>query len=300
MPAVKANDIGIGNRPGMTRRRGLLVLAFIVLACLNYNPQLLFETQYRHWGWNLSLLATILIILIFRNRDPEHWRERLGIHFSIRDGAGFVMTSMLLLIAGYYFVRTLSRTDGYLYIPKIIHYATHSAPDGTVLAVLGEYLYYIMQTLNEEMLMGAVVLMGLERSFKYSNRNAIAIVVALVFSLMHQAMYVCSPVQPDMALETRTLLSLFCVGLLRNVLILKTRKITYAWAIHLVFNLIFFPGIFIDRETDRWASEPERFNIVFGQSTMVGVTILLAIAALIWLNWNGTSVHRHQNNPKNP
>ena len=55
------------------------------MVCLNYNPQMNFETSYRHWGWNLSLLATILILLIFRFRDLNDWKQKLGIDFNYKD-----------------------------------------------------------------------------------------------------------------------------------------------------------------------------------------------------------------------
>jgi hypothetical protein len=79
-------------------------------------------------------------------------------------------------------------------------------------------------------------------------------------------------------------MTLFFVGILRNVLILKTRKIAYSWAIHLSFNMIFFSGLFINQSTENFAGEPERFNIVFGNLTMVLTTGLLAFISLIWLN----------------
>ena len=128
--------------------------------------------------------------------------------------------------------------------------------------------------------------MGLERNFKTLDKNAIAISVALIFSLMHQALYKWSPVQPGLVLTTQTILTLFFVGILRNALILKTRKIAYSWAIHLSFNMIFFSGFYINNSTEKFASEPERFNIVFGNLTMVMITGLLAIISLIWLNMN--------------
>ena len=86
--------------------------------------------------------------------------------------------------------------------------------------------YY--ETFNEEIFIGALLLMGLERNFKKLDKNAIAITVALIFSLMHQALYKWSPVQPGLVLTTQTILTLFFVGILRNTLILKTRKIAYS------------------------------------------------------------------------
>lgn len=266
------------------KKYGLLFLALLLCVGLNYNPQLLFDSTYRHWGWNSSLLVTILILLIFRFRDPSDWKVKLGIDFNKRDWLGFLITIFFLLIISYFLVGHLSELNGYSFKPKLFYYKDYTGPDFPFFPILGDYLYYIPETFNEEIFIGALLLMGLDRNFKKLNKNVVAIGVALVFSLMHQALYQWSPVQPGIALSIQTIFALFFVGVLRNALILKTRKIAYSWAIHLSFNMIFFSGFYIHNATRQFASEPERFNIVFGNYTMVVVTAFLALLSLIWLN----------------
>jgi len=238
------------------KKYGLLLLAFIICVCLNYNPQLLFETSYRHWGWNSSLIATILILIIFRFRDPLDWKQKLGIDFKLVDWIGFLILTISLLFASYYLVDYLSEINGYSFRPKLIHYRDYYVSDYPFLPILGDYLYYIPETFNEEIFIGAILLMGMERYFKKLDNNIIAIGVALIFSIMHQALYKWSPAQPGLLLTTQTILTLFFVGILRNALILKTRKIAYSWAIHLSFNMIFFSGFYINNSTEKLASEP--------------------------------------------
>jgi hypothetical protein len=50
--------------------------------------------------------------------------------------------------------------------------------------------------------------------------------------------------------------------------------------------MIFFSGFYINNATGEFASEPERFNIVFGNLPMVIGTGLLALISLAWLNSN--------------
>ena len=268
------------------KKYGLLLLAFLICVCLNYNPQMLFETSYRHWGWNFSLIATVLILAIFRLRDPVDWKQKLEIDFKLADWFGFLLLTISLLFVSYHLVNYLSEINGYSFRPKLIHYVDYNPPDFPFFPILGDYLYYIPETFNEEIFIGALLLMGLERNFKRLDINVIAIGTALIFSLMHQALYKWSPVQPGLLLSIQTILTLFFVGILRNVLILKTRKIAYSWAIHLSFNMIFFSGFYINNSTDKFASEPERFNIVFGNLTMVLITGIFATISLIWLNMN--------------
>jgi len=281
------------------KKYGLLLLAFTICLCLNYNPQMLFETSYRHWGWNFSLIASVLILLLFRFRDPLDWKQKLGIDFKLTDWFGFLVLTTSLLFASYYLVDYLSEMNGYSFRPKILHYRDYYEPDVPLFPIIGEYLYYIPETFNEEIFIGALLLMGLERNFKKLDMNTIAIGVALIFSLMHQAMYKWSPVQPGLLLSFQTILSLFFVGILRNVLILKTRKITFSWAIHLSFNIIFFTGYYMNTSTGKLASEPERFNIVFGNLTMVLITGFLAAISLIWMNMNRFNEEREKTSGDN-
>lgn len=270
----------------MRKKYSLIVLAFLILVCLNYNPQLNFKTSYQHWGWNLSLLATFLTLLIFRFRDPNDWKQKLGLDFKAKDWVGFFITTTAILIVSFYLVDYLSNACGFDFKPMILHYKDYFPPTTRFFPILGDYLYYIPETFNEEIFIGAFLLLGLERNFKKLNTNIIAIGVALIFSLMHQAMYRWSPVQSGILLTNETIMTLLFVGILRNVLILKTRKISYSWAIHLSFNMIFFSGFFINQTSEKFAGEPERFNIVFGNMTMVLITGILAITSLIWLNIN--------------
>jgi hypothetical protein len=262
----------------------LVFLVFLILVALNYNPQLLFESNYRHWGWNFSLLGTILILLVIRHRDPETWRQKLGINFSNSDWLGFVLITAGLLVISFLLVDHLTLESGYSFKPRLLYFREYFGTSARLFPILGDYLYYFPETFNEEILIGALLLMGLQRKFPKLNNNIIVIGVALLFSLMHQAMYKWSPAQPDILLSIPTILSLLFVGVLRNALILKTRKIAIAWAIHLSFNLIFFPGFFVHLETTGFAGEAERFNIVFGNLTMALATGILAIGAMIWLN----------------
>ena len=269
----------------MRKKISLIILVSVILVCLNINPQLNFDTSYQHWGWNLSLLASILILLIFRFRDPNDWKQKLGIDFKTKDWIAFLITTTTILIVSYYLVDFLSNASGFDFKPKIINYKYYSSLTARFFPIFGDYFYYIPETFNEEIFLGAFLLLGLERNFKKLDTNIFTIGLAIIFSLMHQAMYRWSPAQSGMLLTMQTILTLFFVGILRNVLILKTGKIAYSWAIHLSVNLIFFQGYFINQTTEQFAEEPERFNIIFGNMTIMLITGLLAFLSLIWLNF---------------
>jgi hypothetical protein len=135
------------------KKYGLLILAFLICACLNYNPQMLFETSYRHWGWNFSLIATFLILIIFRLRDPLDWKQKLGIDFNLADWFRFFVLTISLLFASYFLVDYLSEINGYSFRPKIIHYKDYNPPDFHFSRFLGIIYITFLRLLNEEILL---------------------------------------------------------------------------------------------------------------------------------------------------
>lgn len=219
-------------------------------------------------------------------RDPKDWKHKLGIHFSSKDGWHFLIATTFILIISYVLVDYAAGFSNYYFRPMLFHYKELISSDFPFSNILSTYIYYIPETFNEEMLIGAVLLMGMERRLKNISKTTIALLIALVFSMMHQALYKWSPVQPGTLLSTFTILTLFFVGVIRNVIILKTRKITFSWSIHLSFNLIFFAGFYVNNSTGKLPTEPEKFNIVFGNPFMLILTGALAFTAVIWLNYD--------------
>ena len=266
------------------KKYGLLILIFCICGFLNYHPQMLFGLNSPHWGWMFSLLSTILIISFMRIRDPEKWSRKLGINFKKTDILRFVIITMLLSVIAFFIVDFVSMVDGYDFKPKLFYYKTYLGANYPFHYIVANYLYYIPETFNEEMLIGALLLMGIERRFENLNKNYIVVIVALIFSVMHQGLYKWSPAQSGELLTLTTITTLFFVGVLRNSLILKTRNIALSWAIHLSFNMVFFSGLFINTGNGEFQDEPEVFNIVFGNQTMFILSGLLAFASMIWLN----------------
>lgn len=266
------------------KKYGLLILIFCFCGFLNYHPQMLFGLNSPHWGWMFSMLSTILIIFFMRIRDPEKWSRKLGINFKKSDVLKFVIITMLLSVIAFFFVDFVSKVDGYDFKPKLFYYKTYLGANYPFHYIVANYLYYIPETFNEEMLIGALLLLGIERRFEKLNKNYIVVIVALIFSVMHQGLYKWSPVQSGELLTLTTIATLFFVGVLRNSLILKTRNIALSWAIHLSFNMVFFSGLFINTGNGEFPDEPEVFNIVFGNQTMFILSGLLAFASMIWLN----------------
>ena len=61
----------------------------------------------------------------------------------------------------------------------------------------------------------------------------------------------------------------------------KTKQVGYSWVIRLSFNIIFFFIYSGNNPTGKFASEPERFNIVSGNQKMVSSEGVTGLSSLI-------------------
>ena len=273
-----------------------LIPLIILIGFLNYNPQLLFpHSGYVHWGWQCALLATFFFIMIIRIRDNIYWKDLLGINFRPKDISIFLFLTVVLLFLSYGLINYILRSNNHVYKILLIDYNQFDNYKNAPLHVLlSGYLYYIPQTFNEEMILGALLLHSIKRKYKSINYINLSIIVAFVFCIMHQALYRYSPVQPGELLTLITLISLFLVGLIRNFLILRTGKIAYSWAIHLSWNLMFFQNFMIQSNGES-ASEPRRFNLILGDIRVMIFILVVTSLVILW-----PKIIKNKNNKTNP
>lgn len=260
-----------------------LILSIIVLGFFNYNPQMLFRpTGYYHWGWQCALLASIGFILLIRFREKEKWKNLLGIDFNKKDFFVFFTLTFFFIFLSYWIMFYILKTKNVNIKILLFDYNQFDNFKGAPLhVILSSYLYYIPQTFNEEMIVGALLLNSLKNRFKKSNYFVISSIVALIFCLMHQVLYRFSPVQSGELLSITTLISLFLVGLIRNYLILRTGKIVYSWAIHLAWNLVFLTS-FIVQTDGQFTTEPSKFNLILGDFRLMLFILLMTFFVIIW------------------
>ena len=134
------------------------------------------------------------------------------------------------------------------------------------------------QTLNEEMVLGSLLLKYAAGKLPKLPPAAISILVALAFSLLHYAFYSLRPVTMINygVLSLAALASIFAVGVLRNNCILSTGNIAFAWGIHFGWNLVFMDSQYLHAATQVKLPEPAMFNAVFGSPA---VLLLITVAA---------------------
>ena len=265
MPGVTGERRGeLGALRNEPRPRSLrvacVVLIVLLFPCAAYNPQV---------GWWVSLCGAALILGLAWLAWPVDWVDRTGFRMSFRAAAEALVLLAVTAASAYGLLVVATRAAGIQFIP--VHERA---------GFLSDLAFTAGQTLNEEIVLGALLLFGLTRRLGTNRGLAISLGVALVFAVLHHAFYAFREPETfnSVHLSTVALTALFAVGVLRNSLILGSRHIAFAWAIHLGWNAYFFQSQFRFEQTNCPLNEPERFNYLLAYPLMVGV---MTFAALI-------------------
>ena len=137
-----------------------------------------------------------------------------------------------------------------------------------------DYYHVMFYVLNEEIVLGAILLFTLVYKWKMSPVVA-SICLAVIFSLIHFVFY--RWIFADRGvLGISTLITLFLVGFVRNSLIIHTGHIGYSWALHFGWIAIMFGSSHTFLKTKMYVTEPERFNLYLGSTEMLIISIILA------------------------
>lgn len=238
----------------MTRYAAVLLLLLIFIL-FTYNL------------WWLAPFGSALIILLSYAAWPGRNLDLLGLKIPPVQGLISLLIAAVAAATAWILVSATTPTQGIAVTPLWQR--------GKWFALV---VHTIGQTLNEEMLLGSLLLKSIAGRFQRLSLAAVSILAALAFSLLHYAFYAFRP--PDIInygmLSLVALASIFAAGLLRNNCILSTGNIGFAWAIHFGWNLIFIDSLYIYTTSQAELSEPELFNAVFGNSA---VLLLVAVAA---------------------
>jgi membrane protease YdiL (CAAX protease family) len=142
------------------------------------------------------------------------------------------------------------------------------------------FLHTFFYTLNEEIILGALFLKGIQHYRKKTPAWIISVGVAVCFTIIHFVFF-------QWIFDNRgplgvfTLLSLLAVGIARNNLILRTGHIGYSWALHFGWVYIMLGSSHYQRITEHYLTDFERFEVYLGDVRVMGVCIALAIATFM-------------------
>jgi hypothetical protein len=143
-----------------------------------------------------------------------------------------------------------------------------------------DYYHDIFYILNEEMVIGAILLFALVNRIKIKPIIA-SVGLAVFFALIHFAFYKWIFNERGI-IGISTLTSLLLVGFVRNSLIFQTGHIGYSWALHVGWMIVMFGSMHLDSNTGLRVTEPERFNLYLGSVEMLIVSIIITGISLIY------------------
>ena len=217
-------------------------------------------------GWWYSLIGTLLIILLARICWEDEYLEWIGLR--IEPKAFFFCLLFLIVIAFGSF--------------QLITFIARGSHVSFSLISFTAFLHIIGYTLNEEIVLGAILINFIQKRFKKLNQFYTSILVAVAFPLLHYIFYRWIFLDKGIICIS-SLVSLFAVGAIRNNLILRTGHIGYSWALHVGWAFIMFGFVHTKTITTKILSEPEKFNLYLGSPIMVLILTFMAILSFLLL-----------------
>lgn len=241
-------------------RESLLIQLIITIYLLtSYVP---------HLGVYVSVSGTALIILSGWLFLKKNIFQTIGLNFTVRDWMIIPLVVMITAFTALVIIGAVARENGYIRIPSL-----------SVIPTLRS-LHTIGQTLNEEIVLGFILIMRLRLIPLMRHPFILSVSASMIFVVFHYLFYLLSPYQGS-PLDAVTLFNIFLIGIVRYNLILKFNHIGYAWAVHYGWNYVMFGGEFYRNET--LIREYDVFNDFIGSPECLVLFLLIAAATFFML-----------------
>ena len=226
---------------------------------LNYFPD---------FGWWVSMVGTILILLFGYFSWSKNYKERLGIPTNAMQYFFSFLLLIILLLCSYYLINLIRIQKNLGFGIGFIHNFTH-------------VFFY---TLNEELVLGGILLVSLKIRYAKVKPLLISIGVAFIFSILHDIFYWWIFKGSVKGILTNwTLISLLMVGIIRNNLILKTGHVGYSWALHFSWMAIMLGCMFYYPDSTQKLSQTARFNLFIGHKLTIIILSMMMILTSAWI-----------------
>jgi hypothetical protein len=219
-------------------------------------------SYYFFKGWWYSGIGTILILTVSYLFCKEKFLKEIGLRLSLVSFFISIILAVFAVISSFIIIKYIGDRSG-----AEIQFTKY-----------GNYIHDIFYTLNEEIILGAILLFNLSKKIKV-HPLIISAGVAVIFSLIHFVFYKWIFLQKGI-IATDTLFTLFLVGFFRNNLILKFKHIGYSWAFHFGWMAVMFGSYHYYQSDLNQLTQVERFNLYLGSSKMLITAAILAIISM--------------------
>jgi len=231
-----------------------------LLLILSYG---LFNYYYFRGWWNSSAGAVLIIFFSYLIWKKDFLRI-VGLDLNLKIILKLLVLTTIIIICSL----------------GIMHYIDSELNISIQFSGWKNYYHDIFYILNEEIVLGAIILYSLVNYYKIK-AIVTSVGLALVFSFIHFGFYKWFCFERG-TLEVTTLLTLFFVGFVRNNLIIQTGHIGYSWALHFGWMVVMLGSKHVHINSNQELAEPEIFNTYLGSWEMVLISGLLAIISLIY------------------
>lgn len=234
-----------------------ILVVLIILAHLTFS--------YYYFPWFYSALSgTVIIILLARFAWGSDYKFWLGLQIKKED-----YLIVFIVFAGF--------LGGSYLIVKLI------AGSHNIAVIPGNYknfVHTLFYTLNEELVIGALLLKGIKYSSRKTPDWVISTGVAVCFSIFHFIFFKWI-FKNSGNLGLTTLISLFFAGIVRNNLILKTGHIAYSLSLHFAWIYIMLGSSHYNRTSKLFLNDFERFEMYLGDYRILIVCLILAVLSFV-------------------
>jgi hypothetical protein len=234
---------------------------FFLLLLLSY---LLFSYNAFH-GWWYSSLGNLLILFFSYLIWKSEFLLTTGLKLRVKTVIISIVLAAVVIVAALLIMKFIAAKRNI-----IILFTNWS-----------NYFHDIFYTLNEEIILGAIILFWLTRRKKIKPLYASA-GLAVFFVLVHYIAYRWIFIDKGI-IGIEALSTLFLIGLIRNNLIIITGHIGYSWALHFGWMAVMFGSYHVYTETNLPVSEYMKFNIYLGSAEMLIISFILAGVSLFFL-----------------
>ena len=208
--------------------------------------------------WLYSSIGSLLIIFLSYLIWGKGFLKQIGLQLNLQTVIKAIILAVIITTCSLLIMKYIGKKDNI----RIEYYNWR------------DYYHVMFYVLNEEIVIGAILLFTLVYKLKF--RPVVAsLCLAVLFSLIHYIFY--KWIFADRGvLGISTLITLFLVGFVRNSLIVQTGHIGFSWALHFGWIAIMFGSRHTSLNTNMYVSEHESFNLYLGSTEMLLISIIMA------------------------
>lgn len=232
----------------------------IVLAHLTFS--------YYYFPWFYSaVIGTFTIVILSLLTWKGGYKFWLGLQISKKDYLPVFFVFLGFLGGSFLIIQLIAGTHQIFIIP-------------------GDYKNFVhtfFYTINEEFVVGALLLKGIKHFRKKTPDWLVSVGVAVVFALFHFIFFKWI-FKNSGELGWITMLSLFFAGIVRNNLILKTGHIAYSFSLHFAWIYVMLGSSHFSQADKVFLNDFERFEMYLGDYRILIVCLILVLVSFLLPN----------------